>query len=282
MSHVSKIIFTLFLFWGLIACNSSYVERTTLANTPSLRSELSQATVTPIPTRYSKTSTPSQSLITLVSSKESSGDLFKTPIPGLIMDYICPPLEHETIASLIEIVTDPYNPPPMGRDERHQGVDFSYYHRGERDSIGGLGIRSIMPGVVAASINNRLPYGNMVIIETPFDMLPEGLVSDFKIGKDKSLYHLYAHMQSPPQVQIGDDVECGEELGAVGMTGYAIVNPHLHLETRIGKAGERFSEMAFYTTDATLQEMQNYQRWRMTGEFRHFDPMSLFSWFIQH
>jgi murein DD-endopeptidase MepM/ murein hydrolase activator NlpD len=195
---------------------------------------------------------------------------------------MCSPLQHENIASIYEIVSDPYNPPPPGRDERHHGVDFSYYHHAGRDTIEGEGVQAILAGSVAAVINDRLPYGNMVIIETPASLFPADLVSTFGIEKDESLYHLYAHMQSTPLVEVGDAVECGQALGTVGMTGYNVVNAHLHLETRIGPAGDSFTGMAFYTTSATIEEMENYKRWRTSGEFRHFDPMSLFTWFLEH
>ena len=204
------------------------------------------------------------------------------PVSELVDISICSPLEHETIVSINEIISDPYNPPPPGRDERHHGVDFSYYHHAGRDTIEGERIQAILAGSVAAVINDRLPYGNMVIIETPASLLPADLISTFGIGKDESLYHLYAHMQSTPLIKVGEAVVCGQALGAVGMTGYNVVNPHLHLETRIGPAGESFIGMAFYTTSATIEEMENYKRWRTSGEFRHFDPMSLFTWFLEH
>jgi murein DD-endopeptidase MepM/ murein hydrolase activator NlpD len=137
-----------------------------------------------------------------------------------------------------------------------------------------------MGGKVAAVVIDRLPYGNMVIIETPASLLSSQFDEYFDIGVNESLYHLYAHMQSSPLVKLGDLVECGQLLGAVGTTGYNIVNPHLHLETRIGPVGVQFKGMAFYTTSATQNEMDTYLRWRTSGEFSHFDPMLLFDWFL--
>ena len=216
-----------------------------------------------------------------VPTKAATLSPTRTQTFGAISDMVCSPLQHETIASLAEIVSDPYKPPPPGRDERHQGVDFSYYHHGGRNTIEGEGIRSIMTGTVATVVLDRLPYGNMVIIETPASILPKEFLSAFQVSEEESLYHLYAHMQTFPLVQVGEVVECGQPLGTVGMTGYNIVNPHLHLETRIGPAGVKFTGMAFYTTDASIEEMENYQRWRTSGEFRHFDPMSIFAWFLE-
>ena len=52
--------------------------------------------------------------------------------------------------------------------------------------------------------------------------------------------------------------------------------PHLHLETRLGLAGVTFDGMAYYSTQTTPEERANYERWRTSGDFRHFDPMLIF------
>jgi len=189
---------------------------------------------------------------------------------------LCSPLAEHEITELSEIVSDPYDPPSPGKDDRHQGVDFAYYRSGERASIEGEGIRAILPGQVASSMNDRLPYGNMLIIETHRSDLPPGIIRAVDIHPGESLYHLYAHLAASPQVAVGDWVDCGQLLGEVGKTGYNIPVPHLHLETRIGPADAVFESMAFYDTRATEYEMYNYRLWRMSGEFRHFDPMILF------
>jgi hypothetical protein len=65
-------------------------------------------------------------------------------------------------------------------------------------------------------------------------------------------------------------------VGTVGKTGYDIVNPHLHLETRIGPSGTSFTGMAFYDTSALIEEMENYKRWRTSGDFKNIDPIVVF------
>ena len=137
-------------------------------------------------------------------------------------------------------------------------------------------MQAVLPGRVAAVIHDRLPYGNMLIIETTTDAIPFELLSALQMGEEESLYLLYAHFGHSPEVKLGEMVQCGQVIGEVGKTGYNIVNPHLHLEARLGPPGVTFDSMAFYTTSATELEMTNYQRWRTSGEFRHFDPLRLF------
>jgi len=204
----------------------------------------------------------------------------KTPTPTEPPIAMCSPLMDETLTSLWEIITNPFGAPPVGREDLHHGVDFAHYRRGEQLSIEGEVIQSILPGTVAASIQDRLPYGNMVVIETPNDALPQKVIEKFNIAPGESLYSLYAHMGEAPNVHVNDDVSCGQNLGIVGITGYDIVNPHLHLETRIGPPGIRFLGMTFYDTSATEEEMRNYQRWRTSGDFKNIDPMMVFAEYL--
>lgn len=227
-----------------------------------------------------------QSEVTLFPGVTPSPSLTATPTqlsplttPTVVFE-VCSPLTEETIAELWEIISDPYNPPPPGREERHHGVDFSHYQRNGRSSIEGEGVQAIMEGCVAAVIADRLPYGNMIIIETTEEVLPQSLVDELGVGTNESLYHLYAHLESKPDYSLGDLVKCGQIIGAVGLTGYNIVNAHLHLEIRIGPSGATFHGMSYYDTSATEIEMENYIRWRTSGEFLHFDPMLLFSWYL--
>jgi murein DD-endopeptidase MepM/ murein hydrolase activator NlpD len=173
-------------------------------------------------------------------------------------------------------LSQPYDPPPPGRDERHHGTDFAYYNHAGRTAIAGEGVQAIMKGHVAAAIQDRLPYGNMVIIETPNEILPSEIIEALEIPTGVSIYHLYAHFDDTPLVTLGQEITCGQILGYVGQTGYIIPVPHLHLETRLGPPGISFESMAFFDLQATEEENSNYQRWRTGGEFQHFDPMGLF------
>jgi len=188
--------------------------------------------------------------------------------------HVCSPLEIHPLEELPEIISDPYHPPPMGKDERHQGVDFSYYQRGERSSIQGVGVQSILAGKVAASIPNSFPFGNLVIVETPGSDLPDWLRFQLGITASESLYVMYAHLDETPLVSRGQSIQQCQLIGKVGKSGNAGI-AHLHLETRIGPYGSFFSTMAYYLADTTPEERDNYVLWRMSGVFRHFDPMRL-------
>ena len=204
----------------------------------------------------------------------------KTPIP---LFEICSPLAEQTLQEIFEIVSDPYDPPPMGKDNRHQGTDLSYYRRKDRNTIEGEVVQSMFAGRVVAVVKDQLPYGNMVIIETVADDLSTEIVDKFGFGENESLYVLYAHLKYLPIVNLGEKINCGQLLGEVGSTGYNIVNPHLHIETRIGKSRHIFLDgMAYYDTGTTEDERSSYELWRMSGEFRHFDPMSLINEYLNN
>ena len=164
----------------------------------------------------------------------------------------------------------------MGQDQRHQGVDFAYYRHKGYASILGVSVQSVLPGRIATAIPNSFPFGNMVIVETHFDLLPFQMTHKLGITNQESLYILYAHLQEEPDLQIGDIISHCQKLGAVGKSGNAGA-AHLHLETRIGPAGKTFSSMSFYHKSASIEARQNYKLWRTSGIFRHFDPMELLS-----
>jgi hypothetical protein len=147
----------------------------------------------------------------------------------------------------------------------------------------------------------------MVIIETPVKNIPPDILSgmnpplqmtpfppnprltcpdvppEFSLqNSERSIYTLYAHMNTTPLVQAGEIVKNGQQIGEVGNTGNS-GNPHLHFETRIGPSGAVFSSMGHYATKATPEEMANYCLWRISGNFVLLNPMNLFnSWLNTH
>ncbi len=214
---------------------------------------------------------------TLLTSTTSATPLSSPTLQVDSESYVCSPLAEHSLDKLPEIISQPYDPPPPGKDERHHGVDFAYYRHAGRASIEGEGVQSIMAGRVAAAIHDRLPYGNMVIIETPYEKLPGHAYDAVDMPIGFSLYHLYAHLIEKPLVEVGAEVTCGELLGHVGKTGYVVPVAHLHLETRIGPPDVSFESMVFFDSQATPDEQAAYILWRTSGDFQHFDPLTILS-----
>lgn len=258
------------IFWMLTSCSN---------NTPELNPTSDQITATVAePTerrKASPTKTPYPTPTVQTQEITAVPDLpIETPFPEI---NLCSPLSIHPIEELPEIIGDPYDPPRPGREERHHGIDFAYYHFKERDSMLEEPVQTVLPGVVASAIEGLYPYGNMVMIEVANKDIPTDLVARIEIEKDESLYVLYAHLNQPPLVKLGDQVEACQPIGEVGMSGNTDI-PHLHLETRVGPAGQMFESMRFYDTRASQEEMDTYVLWRTSDVFRHFDPMKLFGY----
>ncbi len=277
------------IFWVIAAallisgCGQIQSGKTDVTAASTLASSLSPASqalpmkpsITPVDTPVPPTTTPAPTGSVYLAQVETVSTITPQTVESTIITYtICSPLSIHPIEELREIISDPYHPPPPGREERHQGVDFSYYRRGDRMTIQGVGIQSVFPGRVAASIVDKFPYGNMVIIETPRGIIPSELVALLQIPEGESLYTLYAHMDKPPLVALDEQVDACQALGEVGKSGNA-AEPHLHLEMRLGPAGHSFPSMAFYGAKDSTEERANYVLWRTSWQFRHFDPMSV-------
>jgi murein DD-endopeptidase MepM/ murein hydrolase activator NlpD len=217
------------------------------------------------------TSPPTRTPTRLLDTPSPLPSNTSTPKPPF---KICSPLEIHPLEVLPKIISDPYRPPPAGRDERHHGIDFSHYLFGGLTKIQGVVVQSVMPGVTAAAISDSFPYGNFAIIETPYTDLPDSLTVRLQIKPGKSLYTLYAHLEQTPMVALGEYIPACHPLGSVGKSGNAGVT-HLHFETRIGRSGARFPVMSNYLETTTPEEEEYYILWRTSGEFRHFDPMEL-------
>lgn len=249
-----------------------------------------QAMIVPTPTEIHASASPTTPPPSPVAQRTplftpTTGFYF-TPTPGggfllptstsLPPFQACSPLKDHTWTDLREIVTNPFDPPPPGKDIGHHGVDFAYYRRGDRLSIEGVPVQSVLPGIVAAVIHNRPPYGNMVIVETPSALVPDALAEFLGMTSGQSVYLLYAHLKADPLVVLNQQVICGDEMGQVGNTppGWSSA-PHLHLEVRTGPTGRRFTSMAYYDNSITLEEKSNYELWRTSGTFHMLDPMRL-------
>jgi murein DD-endopeptidase MepM/ murein hydrolase activator NlpD len=209
----------------------------------------------------------------------------ETPIPTptateerSLKPEICSPLAVQPLEKISEIITQPFIMPRVMedgtyKDDGHHGVDLGYYTR-DGKLFTGTPVLSAMDGKVAAIIHDRPPYGNMLIVETPFERIPPTLVESQGITPGSSLFILYAHLQNLQPLEIGQSVTCGQQLAETGLTGFT-GGPHLHFETRWGPAGTTFNGMAYYKADTTDEERANYEAWRMSGVFHLFDAMEL-------
>lgn len=205
------------------------------------------------------------------------------------------PLQGLSFTDTQAAVVNPYNPPPAGSDDPHHGVDLAIIDSGI--ALAGQPVQAVLPGVVTAVIVDRFPYGNALIIEIPLSVLtPEFLTAlsstpqrstvqnsaltcvqvsyPWQENTEESLYILYAHLLEAPALEPGDSVTGGEAIGSVGSSGNAL-NPHLHLETRIGPSGASFVSMAHYDPSASSDEMAAYCTWRISSTFSLLDPMLL-------
>lgn len=268
----------LMLYWLLVSCQAGGSVQINQATPDSGSSheimEPTDSLVTiPSPnTLASKTEEPKQkSWFTPAEKTPLSPSATPSPTPEF---KICSPLAPYPLSELREIVSDPYRPPPPGKDERHHGVDFSHYRRGDLLTIEGVEVQSVLPGRIAAAIADTYPFGNMIIIETPRALIPGEWIERLEIGENDSLYILYAHLQDAPLITRDAWVAACQVIGAVGKTGNT-VEPHLHLETRLGTPSINFPNMRYYQVEASEEEKEAYLRWRISGEFRHFDPMKL-------
>jgi hypothetical protein len=194
-----------------------------------------------------------------------------TPIPPtetpFLQTKVCSPLEGETLSELTEIITQPFNPPRAGQDVENDD------HHGGNAIIIETPLDSISP-ILIDQLN--LPSIQPTVVPDPkFNWAPEEF--PFQLSEtSRSLYINYAHLRYPADVNVGDEVACGQKIGQVGNTGDSS-NPHLHFETRIGPSGARFESMAYYTPQSTQSERYNYVVWRVSNMFQVFDPMVLLS-----
>ena len=250
------------------------------------------APVKPAPAIHTSTNTPAPSRPSAQPS----------PTPML---SVCSPLKGIPLQSLSVHIVNPFHPPlQAGSDDPHQGVDLAVLSPGGSMALAGNPVSAVLAGRVAAVISDRFPYGNAVMVETALNDLPGSWLDQLALpgptptlavipaltcptaealetgASGSSLYLLYAHMQpasigqAAPGLRPGDPVTCGQDLGTVGNSGNAL-NPHLHLEARVGPSGARFASIAHYDSSATPQEMSNYCTWRVSGLFQLLDPLQI-------
>jgi len=295
---------SLMLWAGLLlgACNPVQIPITPAGkitlpvSTPSLPPAVEKTPSAPLPSASTVPDTTATHT-TAPSPVSSDTPAAHTPAPAFAM---CSPLQDVTLAELAQpdLLKNPFQRPRPGMDDGHFGADFAYWSRGAHKQMLGLPVKSALNGRVAGVIQNRMPYGNAVIIETRLNTIPASWhpvlptlaptvqpsanlvcppdTARYAVNAERSLYLLYAHLNQAPTVSIDQPVDCGQVIGEVGTTGRS-VNPHLHLETRLGPAGVTFPVMAHYDNAATESEMGTYCTWRVSGLFQAFDPLEILS-----
>jgi murein DD-endopeptidase MepM/ murein hydrolase activator NlpD len=258
-------------------------------------SEAGAASQTPTPTSL-PTAEPE---VAVAASSQSTQSPPAPTIPAALQ--VCSPLDGIRAADLASHIVNPFHPPLPGSDDPHQGVDLADLIPGSGVARAGRGVQAVLAGRVASVIQDRFPYGNAILVETPLEGLPAAWLEALQVPTQeptlparsaltcptpqapaawdlaqRSLYLLYAHMQQALSLQPGEALSCGEKLGAVGSSGNAL-NPHLHLEARVGPAGANFASMTHYTTSASPAEMRAYCDWRVSGLFQLIDPLRFFA-----
>jgi len=223
----------------------------------------------------------------------------ETPAPTAEIVQFCSPLAGILLEDLSSRIVNGYNPPQPGSDDPHQGIDLAVLSAPGGMALSGAVIQTMIAGTVAGVGNNRFPYGNSLMIEVPLAEIPPDLlpgtfiptplplrlppgaltcpdltIQPSSAGEPRSLYILYAHMQYPVEVEIGDPLGCGQMVGNIGESGNAL-NPHLHIEVRVGPAGQTFPSMAHYDPSAKGDEMAAYCTWRVSGVFQTINPACL-------
>jgi murein DD-endopeptidase MepM/ murein hydrolase activator NlpD len=223
---------------------------------------------------------------TLVPTQTTAPTTVPTEIPAIppsefiLPPSLCSPLAVQPLENIAEIITQPFIAPRQlddgtYKDDAHHGVDLGYYTR-NGENFTGTPVLSATNGRIAAVIHDRPPYGDAILVETPYEQIPAHLIESQFIPPGHSLYLLYAHLQNLPVFSLQKEITCGDPLAETGLTGFT-GGPHLHFETRWGPAGQAFDSMAYYQVNTTEEERANYVTWRMSGTFRLFDPMILLS-----
>lgn len=279
---------------GLPACTASAPAITVAPGTPTTEpgADLPQAASAASSPATTATAASSPTAATPTDSPASQ------PTTG---PRLCTPLKDITLNEMTALVSNPYDPPEPGYDDPHTGVDLAIRMGSSQIATSGHTVQAALPGKVAMIANDRFPFGSLMVVETPLEpagadwWLPAEIPTPAPTlapvsaltcpanpnlivpqTSERSIYTLYAHLQNPPSLAVGDSVACGQEIGAVGASGNAL-NPHLHFEVRVGPAGMRMPAMAHYDASATAEEMSVYCLWTVSGVFQLVDPLKILS-----
>lgn len=283
-SYLVLVAFCLSLVFSITACAPALTPTFIPSSTPS--AEVHTPTITPSPTN-----TPA---FTLTPSPSPTVTL--EPVTS-----ISSPLADIELSELQSITSQGFSSPSAFVDDGHPAVDLAFFTFEDLPSMYGHPVQAVLPGTVVMAIEDRFPYGSMILIETPLEWLaddllpmnaiptpiPDGNIDMFNpcthdplytglapiemSNQSRSLYTLYSHLLQKPTYEPGDMVGWGEVIGAVGLTGNTVAE-HLHLEMRIGPSDAKFNSFAMYKPEATIEERYYYCSWSTSGRFQPIDP----------
>jgi murein DD-endopeptidase MepM/ murein hydrolase activator NlpD len=138
-----------------------------------------------------------------------------------------------------EIPTSPDLLPNSPREYRagwHEGIDFAA-DRGTpvRAAANGTVIRVDRDFVDwdAASLNAALDAA-IALGYTPDDTLDRVRGRQVWIDQGRQIVTRYAHLDAVADLRLGESVQQGQVIGAVGSSGFEEGGPHLHFEVRVG------------------------------------------------
>ena len=290
------------LFWRMLAVEYiCLVMVFTLAACATASSPVEVVnTTTPVHTMpATKSADPTQ---TPQLTPSPSPTIAPTPTAAIeSIEAFCSPLQGIELKDLHSITSQAFTAPSPFLDDGHPAVDLAFFTFDGLPSMLGHPVQAVLPGKVVMVVEDRFPFGHMILIETPLEMLPESVLAPVSIPtpipaenialfdpctqnplfKDMSpiqmdmqhlsVYSLYSHLKDKPTFAVGDVISCGQTIGAVGITGNSVAE-HLHLEIRIGPSAARFNTFAMYKPDATVEERYNYCIWSSSGRFQAIDP----------
>jgi murein DD-endopeptidase MepM/ murein hydrolase activator NlpD len=176
----------------------------------------------------SPTSTQTRPIPTLTFTPTTSLSPTPTPIPCDPVQSYCRETGHffldRPIALPGTVTVDRgylYGTTELGTRDPHHGVEFN--NASGTPVLAAADGKVIVAGDDSQAIYGTHPnsYGNLIVIEHHFP------------GISEPIYTLYGHL-SKVEVQPGQAVHSGEEIGLVGSTGAAI-GSHLHFEVREGQ-----------------------------------------------
>jgi murein DD-endopeptidase MepM/ murein hydrolase activator NlpD len=146
------------------------------------------------------------------------------------------------------IPTDPSLLPNAPREFRagwHEGIDFP--------ARAGTPVHAVAAGTVVRVDRDFVDWDRATRDAALYDALQRGYTPAMTLDRirgrqvwidhGRGVVSRYAHLSAVADLAVGDVVEAGTIVGAVGSSGYPEGGPHLHLEIRVGTSylGDRLA-----------------------------------------